>query len=125
MDPDPKFWRGRSVAVTGGTGFLGWHLVHRLAGLGARVRALALPPRPDHPVFGLPAIAMLPVDICDTAATQRALSSCEVVFHTAGVVAVWGPGLAVMDSVHGRGTANVLAGTPPTARVVHTSSVVT
>jgi nucleoside-diphosphate-sugar epimerase len=34
------FWRGKRVLVTGGAGFLGSALCHRLAGLGARVTAL-------------------------------------------------------------------------------------
>jgi dihydroflavonol-4-reductase len=124
MRPDPDFWRGRPVAVTGGTGFLGWHLVRRLVGLGARVRAFALPARPDHPIQDLPSVELVTGDVCDPAAVRRALAGREVVFHTAGVVAVWGPGLAVMDAVHRRGTANVLAAAPPAARVVHTSSIV-
>jgi CDP-glucose 4,6-dehydratase len=36
-EPDRDFWRGRGVAVTGGSGFLGSHLVGTLCQLDARV----------------------------------------------------------------------------------------
>jgi dihydroflavonol-4-reductase len=124
MQPNPEFWRGRPVVVTGGTGFLGWHIVRRLTGLGVRVRVFALPPRPDHPVHGLPGVELMTGDLLDSEAVGRALAGREFVFHTAGVVAVWGRGLTVMDAVHGRGTANVLAAAAANARIVHTSSIV-
>ena len=36
--PDPRFWEGRTVCVTGGAGFLGQVVVGQLEELGARVR---------------------------------------------------------------------------------------
>src|SRR5207248_781868 len=50
MRPDPRFWAGLPVCVTGGTGFLGYHLVRQLLDLGADVRVLALQPAPQHPI---------------------------------------------------------------------------
>lgn len=38
--PDPGFWAGKRVVVTGGAGFLGSGLCHALGALGARVTAL-------------------------------------------------------------------------------------
>jgi CDP-glucose 4,6-dehydratase len=46
--PDPRFWQGRSVLITGHTGFKGAWLTLMLTQLGARVTGLALPP-PDGP----------------------------------------------------------------------------
>src|SRR5256885_56126 len=81
-------------------------------GLGARVRAFPRPPRAAPPIRDLPSVEFVAGDVCAPAAVRRALAGSEVVFHAAGVVAVWGPGLTVMDAVHRRGTANVLAAAP-------------
>ena len=43
-------WRGRSVLVTGGAGFIGYALAMRLAELGARVVVLDI--KPSLPDFG-------------------------------------------------------------------------
>jgi CDP-glucose 4,6-dehydratase len=51
--PDPCSWRGRSVLVTGHTGFKGAWLTLMLSQLGARVTGLALPPPPGPALFPL------------------------------------------------------------------------
>src|SRR5205085_7315411 len=56
-------------------------------------------------------------------AVGRAAAGCSVVFHAAGVTAVWGPALERMWSVHTAGTHAVL-GAAGSSRVVHTSSIV-
>ncbi len=38
--PDPRFWEGKAVCVTGGAGFLGQVVVRQLEELGARVRVV-------------------------------------------------------------------------------------
>jgi dihydroflavonol-4-reductase len=116
------FWRDRRVLVTGGTGFLGFHVCQQLLDAGAVVRSFALPARERHPFLSLP-VETRCGDIRDAAAVQKATVGCEVVFHAAGPVAVWGPGLEGMHSAHREGTANVV-NAAKTARVVHTSSIV-
>jgi len=118
------FWRERRVCVTGGGGFLGFHLVRLLRECGARVRTFGLPPGPHHPLHAMADVEQHQGDVLDAAAVGRAVADCAVVFHTAGLVAVWGPALAKMHAVHVEGTRNVLAAAAPTARVIHTSSVV-
>ena len=44
-------WRGRSVLVTGGAGFIGYALATKLADIGARVYVLDI--KPDLPAFSL------------------------------------------------------------------------
>jgi dihydroflavonol-4-reductase len=123
MEPNPLFWAGRRVCVTGGTGFLGSHLVRQLLQLNAEVRVLALPPRPDHPLRAEPRVQGAYGDLLDPQDVRRAVAGCSVIFHTAGLVGTWGPALKRMHDVHVRGTCHVLAEADPGTRVVHTSSV--
>jgi dihydroflavonol-4-reductase len=123
MQPDPRFWTGRRVCVTGGTGFLGYHLAQLLHTLGARVRVFALPPPIQHPPTRLEGIETIWGDLLDPAAVNRAVTKCDVVVHTAGTVAVWGKALAKLHAVHVTGTRHVLDAAGD-ARFVHTSSIV-
>ena len=40
---EPQAWRGARVPMTGGSGFIGLHLVRRLTGLGADVHVVRRP----------------------------------------------------------------------------------
>jgi dihydroflavonol-4-reductase len=123
MQPSLLFWRGKTVCVTGGSGFLGYHLVDQLLDLEARVRVLGLPPSPGHALYHRSDVSNFFGDVRDETLVRRALAGCDVVFHTAGVVALAGPTIRAMHSVHVDGTRTVL-GAAGHARVIHTSSVV-
>jgi dihydroflavonol-4-reductase len=122
--PDRSFWTGRSVCVTGGTGFLGYHLVRALGEVGARVRVFALEPPPHHPIRQLRGVEIQSGDVLDPIAVRNAVAGCSIVIHAAGLVAVWGAALRKMWPIHVEGTRNVLDAIDPGTRVVHTSSVV-
>jgi dihydroflavonol-4-reductase len=115
-------WPGRRVLVTGGTGFLGFHLCRSLSAKGARVRSLALPAPEHHPIRSLP-IEIRDGDIRDAAAVRRATANCDVIFHAAGNVAVWGPGLRAMHDIHVHGTRNIVQAAGQSIPVIHTSSI--
>lgn len=117
------YWRQRCVLVTGGTGFLGYHLAKQLCAAGARVRTFALPVGDSHPINQLP-LEVIGGDICDAAAVARAAKDCNTIFHTAGTVAVWGPALKKMHDIHTVGTHNVLKAAGRSCGVIHTSSIV-
>ena len=86
---DPEFWNGRSVFVTGHTGFKGSWICLLLRELGARVSGYALEPPTDPSLFDLARIAdevrHTIGDVRDLAALEAALSAAEpeVVIHMA------------------------------------------
>lgn len=88
--PDRSFWRGRSVLLSGHTGFKGAWLAIWLGRLGARVTGIALPPASDAP--SLYALAGVDADVCshfcdigDAAALRSLVADAkpEIVFHLA------------------------------------------
>ncbi|MGA1304608.1 MAG: GDP-mannose 4,6-dehydratase [Cyanobium sp.] len=87
--PDPNFWRGRRVLLTGRTGFKGSWLLLWLQELGAVITGLALPPDTNPSLFtqlGLePGLKHREGDICGAAILFDlvAITQPEVVLHLA------------------------------------------
>ncbi len=125
MTPSRAFWRGKTVCVTGGTGFIGFQIVLQLVTAGARVRSLSLRPADTHPIFTLQSVDTHFGDVRDERLVREVVTGCDVIFHTAGIVSMWGPALARMHEIHVTGTRNALDAAGPDARFVQTSSVVT
>jgi UDP-glucose 4-epimerase len=74
---------GRRVLVTGGSGFIGRHVVAAMAAAGARVRVIDLQPHPD------PAVDIVVGDIADPDALARAYDGgMDSVVHLAAVTSV-------------------------------------
>jgi UDP-glucose 4-epimerase len=70
------------VAVTGGSGFIGSHVVDKLVAAGHRV--VVIDKRPSS----RPGATYRDVDITDLSGLIRATAGCDVVFHLAGVANV-------------------------------------
>jgi dihydroflavonol-4-reductase len=114
---DAGFWNGVPVAVLGGSGFLGWHLLDALIRHGASVRDLSLAtPRIPHAE-----VEYRIGDVRDSNAVRETVAGTKVVFVLAGPV---GTDLSpeLMDA-HSRGVSEVLAALPSDARLVVTSSI--
>jgi uncharacterized protein YbjT (DUF2867 family) len=106
------------VALTGGTGFLGRHVLDRLVEHGHSVRALAR--RKQAPRDNVEWVAG---DLADTDALARLCAGADVVIHVAGVVNALDA--AGFDAGNRVGTANVAAAAKAAgvARFVHVSSL--
>src|SRR5688572_23947603 len=76
-------WTGKTVFITGATGFLGGDMARELAARGAHVKALARRPGRDRYLQGISGIEMVSGDLSDTAHLAKLMQGCEIVFHVA------------------------------------------
>ncbi|WP_341892299.1 NAD-dependent epimerase/dehydratase family protein [Variovorax sp. YR752] len=113
-----------SVLLTGGSGFLGGHLLRELRAAGCEVRALSRRAESDATLSAAGAVPVR-ADLADAASLERALAGCEAVFHAAADTSVWKPQAMAQTATNVGGTITLLRAAE-SARVrafVHTSSV--
>jgi UDP-glucose 4-epimerase len=110
------------VAITGGAGFIGMHVVDRLVDAGYEV--ISLDVRSGHPD---PRVAAHAVDVLDLDGLTEALSGCAAVFHLAGMsnvdVAYADPARTVALNVLGVGNVCEAARRAGVGRVLFASTV--
>lgn len=119
---------GRKVMVTGGTGFIGGHLLSALVAAGHTPRVLVRDPAKlavVRELHSLGEIEYVVGDITDPAAVAEALVGCDACIHTAAVTALRSSeaGSIATNNVDGGRTvldAAVAAGCDP---VIHLSTV--
>jgi nucleoside-diphosphate-sugar epimerase len=85
-EPDPSFWKGKTVLVTGSTGFAGGHLCEYLYGLGPEVRCFARSAQ-NIPIKGPRATPVLG-DVQDYQSLLVALKGCDIAFHLAAITVI-------------------------------------
>ena len=112
------------VFLTGGSGFVGGHLLRELREAGHDVRAMSRRADADAPLAALGATPVR-ADLSDEAALTRALAGCEAVFHAAADTSLWTPNAAAQTATNVQGTQNLLraAEAAHVGAFVHTSSV--
>jgi dihydroflavonol-4-reductase len=74
------------VCVTGATGFIGAHLTARLAAAGHEVKVTVRDRRRLRALAGVE-VEAVEVKLLERRSVERALDGCEVLFHSAGMVA--------------------------------------
>ncbi len=86
VDPDPSFWKNKTVLVTGSNGFGGSHLSEYLYKLGANVRCFVRSEQ-NVPVRG-PRAKTVVGDVQDYHSLLEALKGADVAFHLAATTAI-------------------------------------
>ncbi len=81
-----EFFRGRSVAVTGGNGFVGSYLVERLVSLGAIVRAIGRSTNISNLASVKGQVEYRQADLTRPEECAKAISGVDFVFHLASKV---------------------------------------
>jgi len=126
-------WNGKKVLVTGSDGFIGSHLLERLVGLGANVRALVL--YNSFNTWGwldtidrekMKNVEVIAGDIRDPHYVQEMVKGIDIVFHLASLIAIpysyHSPDSYLETNI--KGTLNLLqaARNHPVEQIIHTST---
>ncbi len=108
------------VLVTGGGGFLGKAIIRRLLERGDQVRSFA---RSDYPDLREMGVTVIRGDLTNAQAVRDACEGCDVVFHVAAKVGVWGQ-YEDFYSINVLGTQNIIDACQhhKVSRLVYTSS---
>ncbi|HWP85061.1 MAG TPA: hopanoid-associated sugar epimerase [Terriglobia bacterium] len=112
------------ILVTGGTGFVGHHVVRRLAQEGFPVRVLARPASPLQLLRGV-AAEIVRGDLTDPESLRAAVTGCTAVFHVAADYRLWARHPQELYRSNVEGTERLLqaARQAGVAKVVYTSTV--
>ena len=106
--------------VTGGSGYIGQHLVSALVARGRQVRVLDLRP----PTRALPEVQYVEGSVLDADLVVEALSGVDEVYHLAGLPGMWMPHKSDFHAVNCGGTEVVIAAARKrgVARFLHCST---
>src|SRR5437870_4845589 len=113
-----------SVLVTGGTGFVGSHLVRALLERGEQVRCLVRSSSRRDNLEDL-SVEFFTGDLRDLDSLKRAARGCHIVYHCAADYRLWCKNPADMYAANVKGTNNIMqaAFDEGIQRVVYTSTV--
>jgi dihydroflavonol-4-reductase len=93
------------VLVTGGTGFIGQHLVSALVARGREVRVLDR----RSPLCASPGVEYVSGSVLDSGLVDEALRGIDEVYHLAGLPGMWLPKKSDFHAVNFQGTEVVIA----------------
>lgn len=95
------------ILVTGGTGFLGRHLVATLCRRGQRLRVLTRHPEQASWLATMPQVEVVRGDLTDAASVIGVAEGCEAIIHAAGLFSMW-QGAGDFDATNVRGTVAIV-----------------
>lgn len=113
-----------TVFVTGGTGFLGRHLIPMLCRAGFAIRVLTRHPEAHPWLRRYPSLEIAAGDLRDPDVSIAAAQGCRYVVHAAGLFRFWGDSRD-FEATNAHGTENVLraAAAARVERLVHISTI--
>lgn len=113
------------IFLTGGTGFVGSHVVQRLARSKHELRCLV---RRKSNIRALKEVGvqLIPGDVTNKDSLLTGMNGCDSVIHIAGLYDFWIPDKRMYEAINVEGVRNVMEAVLETgiAKVVHVSSVV-
>jgi dihydroflavonol-4-reductase len=113
-----------TIFLTGGTGFLGRHLVPALCRAGHTVRVLTRFPDTHTWLKGYPRIEVIHGDVLNANSYSEAMRGCRYVIHAAGVFRFWGEEqLFHQTNVQGTQRLLAIAGQAQVERFIYVSTV--
>ncbi|MEI8032525.1 MAG: SDR family oxidoreductase [Chlorobiaceae bacterium] len=116
----------KKILVTGGTGFIGSRLVHRLAATPDEIFVLV---RKSSDLTSLkdvlPKITLVYGDITNASSVEAAMQGMDLVYHTAGLTYMGDKKNALLQKINVEGTQNILRAALECGvkRVLHVSSI--
>ncbi|MCY4426984.1 MAG: SDR family oxidoreductase [Halieaceae bacterium] len=112
------------VLVTGGTGFIGNHVVRLCVEQGDDVRVMVMPGEDRSPLQGLE-VEIVEGNLLDPPSLRRAVAGCARLYHLAALFAVWtkDPNLHYRINVDGARHMMDAAREAGVEKIVYTSSV--
>ncbi len=112
------------IFVTGGTGFLGRHLVPALCGAGYELRVLTRQPQAHAWLRRYPGVEVIHGDLTRPESYVNALTGCQHVIHAGGIFRMWGDEQTFLDN-NVLGTALLLSAVKnlPLERFIYISTI--
>ncbi len=112
------------IFLTGGTGFLGRHLVPALCRAGFEIRVLTRDPARNAWLERYPGVQVVKGDLLDAKTLLQAAKGCQYVIHAGGMFRFWGNEAAFI-STNAIGTDNVMKAAleARVERVIHISTI--
>jgi len=96
-----------NILITGGTGFIGIHLVKRLSNLGHNLKLLVRETSDISPFQGLKNIEYINGDVRDIDSINKAVDNVDLIYHLAAYTKKWSKDKSIFEEVNIKGAENV------------------